>query len=900
MSADRTERVRELFIAARALDPGERTNFLNRVANGDNVLLREVRELLDAEEADHNFLESPALGRGFRDQAVVTIVTTHEEQQLDRIGPYRVEKLVGEGGFARVYAAQQEAPVRRRVAIKLLKPGVATEQVVRRFEAERQHLANMDHPAITHVLDAGTTEDGRPFFVMEFVDGTPITDFCEVNELDHRARVELIRRVCNAIQHAHSKGVIHRDLKPSNILVGNHPADPHIKIIDFGIAKVIRESAPDPAVHTRTGQIVGTLPYASPEQLTHPTQPIDTRCDVYALGVVLYELLTGKLPHDVRKDSIPEAARRITHETPSRLGSIDTSLRGDLETIVAKALSHEPDERYQSASELAADLGRFLHGDAVLARPPSLSYQLRKLALRHRGASAGVVMTVLVVIAAFVWVVSAERRTQREYTTARETAHLLLSTAIDDLGAITGTIEARRDLLAVVLPFVEQHRDNPDIARDYARALWAASDLAIEQGQVAESLEDRRAALDVWEQLAADSPDDLDLRASLSIALVKIGDCHKAAGDLTEAKSWYLRALKIDEALAAHDPDRRRFMSNLAWSHQRLGWLASRSHDLECTQSHFDKYSALAAELLANDAEDHATLYGSYECEAILADLYWLVGEPDQAAVHARSAWEHLWQAFQLAPENRTYRRAIPIALRYLAISFGVSGDWTESASLMDEAIARLESLIRVEPESEELQFLLGSMHCNRAAVALTQEDVESCAAHLATVKGLIEQNLATPSAGIRWRYVLVRALAGEEELALHVGDADRAADCAVRACEVYRQLAAAPDANATTLRGYADCLRDGRVDGVINLNEALSYLHRADELSNGRDPYTLKMIAEIELVRGESTSALGAIDRARELVGPQSSLHGELDELAKLAGTVSTNPDDKINSLDP
>ena len=886
MSADRTERVRELFLAARGLDRDERTAFLQRVTAGDTALLQEVRDLLEADEVDASFLESPALGHGFREQAVESIVTTHEEQQLDRIGPYRVEELIGEGGFARVYSAQQEAPVRRRVAIKLLKPGVATQQVIRRFEAERQHLASMDHPAIAHIFDAGSTEDGRPFFVMEFIDGQPIAKFCTEHKLDHRARVQLVRRVCEAVQHAHSKGVIHRDLKPSNILVGNNPSDPHIKIIDFGIAKVISESAPDPAMHTRTGQIVGTLPYASPEQLTHPTQPIDTRCDVYALGAVLYELLTGKLPHDVCKDSIPEAARRITHETPASLGSIDTTLRGDLETIVAKALSHAPDERYQSASELAADLGRFLRGDAVLARPPSLSYQLRKLALRHRGASAGVITTFLVVIAAFVWVVSAERRAQREYESARETAHLLLSTAIDDLGAITGTIEARRDLLAGVLPFVEQHRDDPDIARDYARALWAASDLAIEQGQIAESLTDRRAALGVWEQLAADSPDDLDLRASLSIALVKIGDCHKAAGDLTEAKSWYLRALGIDEALTALDPDRRRFKSNLAWSHQRLGWLASRRHGLERTQTHFDTYAALAAELLADDAEDHATLYGSYECEAILADLYWHVGEPEQAAATARSAWEHLGQAFQLAPENRTYRRAIPIALRYLATSSSVAGDWTESARLMDEAIVRLQALIRVEPESEELQFLLGSMHCSRAGIALALANADSCAAHLATVEDLIRQNLAQPDTGIRWRYLLVRALAEEEELALHNGDAVRAADCGVRACEVYRQLAAAPDANATALRGYADCLRDGRIDGVVDMNEALNYLRRADELSNGRDPYTLKMIAEIELARGDSAAALEAINRARELVSARATLREELEELAKRAAS--------------
>ncbi len=880
MGPERTERVRELFLTARALDRGERTEFLLRVTGGDATVLQEVRELLAAEEDGDHFLESPALGHGFRDEAVESIVTEHEERQLERIGPYRVAALVGEGGFARVYAAEQETPVRRRVAIKLLKPGVATQQVIRRFEAERQHLASMDHPAITHVFDAGTTEDARPYFVMEYIDGAPITDFCTRYELGHRARVDLVCRVCEAVQHAHSKGVIHRDLKPSNILVGNTPADPHIKIIDFGIAKAIHESASEQSMHTRTGQIVGTLPYTSPEQLAQHARSLDTRSDVYALGVMLYELLTGKLPHDVRKDSIAAAALRITRDTPARLGSIDTSLRGDLETITAKALNHAPDERYQSASELAADLRRFLHGEAVLARPLSLSYQLRKLAARHRGATVGAVATLIVFVAAFVWVVAAEQRAQREYENARETAHFLLSRVIDDLGNVTGKMETRQELLDKVLPFVEQHQDNPDVARDYVRALWAASDLAMEQGKVDEASAKRKLALTVLQDLATRFPTDLALQGSLSIGLVKLGDSYKATGDLDAAESHYRQALELDEGLLAAAPRNQRFKSNLAWSHQRLGAHAARRNDLEATRGHFDRYTDLAKDLLSEDPAYHTALYGLYECDAILSDLYWRLGAPNKAGERARAAWEHLGRAFAIAPENRRYRRAVGIALRHLSRVAWRQGDLTEAARLMDEALQRLEGARRLEPGNDELRYLCGSLLCERAAVALGADDPGASAECLASASALIDAALASGDAQLRWRYLQIRLLTHQERLATAQGADELAANFAKSACEAYGELAQLADADVLVLRGYADCLRTTARGSDAALDSALVYAEKANAVGAGRDPHTLKLIAEIQLARGEHEVSLAAIQRAQELVAPDSEFAETLSNL--------------------
>jgi tRNA A-37 threonylcarbamoyl transferase component Bud32/tetratricopeptide (TPR) repeat protein len=879
------DRARELFLAARALEPDERTAFLQRVTEGEPELQREVRELLEADEQGPDFLESPVLGAGFREHAVDSFITSHEEQQLERIGPYRIERLVGEGGFARVYAARQESPVQRRVAIKLLKPGVATRQVIRRFEAERQHLANMDHPAIAHIFDAGTTDDGRPYFVMEYIDGRPIAKFCRERELDHAARIDLVRRVCEAVQHAHSKGVIHRDLKPSNILVGNGTSEAHIRIIDFGIAKAVRESAPDETLSTRTGQLLGTLPYSSPEQFTpRGRQRVDTRSDVYALGVILYELLTGNLPHDVSRDTVPEAALRITRETPARLSSFDTALRGDLETIVAKALHHDPEQRYQSASELAADLRRFLRGEPILARAPSLSYQLRKLAQRNKGFAVGVVAVCVVFVAAFVWVVWAERRAQREYETARDTAHFLLARVIDDLGQTPGTLELRGELLDKVLPFVAQHQDDAEIARDYARALWVASDLALDQGQVEQAMRDRRAARDILARLVAANPDELDLQAALSIATVKVGDAHKAVGEFERAEALYLEALAIDQALYARVPDEHHYASNLAWSHHRLGARAAKRRDRAAAAAHFDRYDALADELLVMRPDDHPTVYGFFESHSILAGLLRGAGLTEQANEHTQRAWEALGRALEMAPENRRYRRAIPLALRHLSFISRESGDMAEATRMLDDGVARLERLLQIEPQSDELQYLTAGMHTSRASLALTAGDLERGARHLDAAEEILAHALARPSEQLHWGNVEIGLRSAQRRLARLRGDDELAAEYADQVCECYRAAAERVDAELSFLRGHASCLlQDGRDDPEA-LEAARTYAQRANAYAEGRDAPTLQLLARIELARGDKPEALAAARAAQALVAADSPIARELEQLAARA----------------
>ena len=329
------------------------------------------------------------------------------------IGPYKLLEQIGEGGMGLVFHADQLRPVRRRVALKIIKPGMDTKQVIARFEAERQALALMDHPNIARVLDAGATDSGRPYFVMELVRGIPITEYCDHHKLTIRQRLELFMRVCNAVQHAHQKGIIHRDLKPTNVLVAHDDTVPVPKVIDFGVAKATGQSLTERSLFTGIAQMLGTPRYMSPEQASLNLLDVDTRSDIYSLGVLLYELLTGTTPFEeerMRTLGLDEMRRIIQEEEPphpstrvSTLGATLTTtakrrridprrmsveLRGDLDWIVMKALDKDRNRRYESANSFALDVGRYLANEPVEACPPSVGYRMRKFARRNKAALA--------------------------------------------------------------------------------------------------------------------------------------------------------------------------------------------------------------------------------------------------------------------------------------------------------------------------------------------------------------------------------------------------------------------------------------------------------------------------------------------------------------------------------
>ena len=351
------------------------------------------------------------------------------------IGPYHLLQLIGEGGMGQVWLAEQQQPVHRRVALKLIKVGMDTREVVARFESERQALALMDHPAIAKVFDAGSTPEGRPYFVMEYVDGLPINQYCDRHRLAMRQRMELFIQVCEGVQHAHQKAIIHRDLKPSNILVTEVDGRPAPRIIDFGVAKATSQPVDAATMFTQLGAPIGTIGYMSPEQASSGGEDIDTRSDVYSLGVVLYELLVGALPLDLKKLAVEEALRRLRDQDAPRpstrlrllagdstitaqnrsadLPTLTRQLKGDPDAIALKAIEKDRQRRYASPSELAADIERYLHNEPVSAHAPSQVYRARKYIRRHR-VGVGLASAVLLLLLGFAIAQTVELRTIRK------------------------------------------------------------------------------------------------------------------------------------------------------------------------------------------------------------------------------------------------------------------------------------------------------------------------------------------------------------------------------------------------------------------------------------------------------------------------------------------------------
>jgi eukaryotic-like serine/threonine-protein kinase len=594
MESERWQKIEQLYHSALEVELSQRAAFIDQACAGDQSLIEDVRSLLAQAEGRESFLEAPAMEVAAQALAMSAAAAGASPSQVSSsgtvgtrpipaaIGRYRVVRLLGEGGMGVVYEAEQEQP-RRIVALKVIKPGYATTETLRRFQHESQALGRLQHPGIAQIYEASTADTGlgpQPYFAMELIRGQTLLEYADAHQLNVRQRLELMAKVCDAVEHAHQRGVIHRDLKPGNILV-DETGQP--KILDFGVARVT-ESDAQPTRQTDLGQLVGTLAYMSPEQVTGDPLAVDNRSDVYSVGVILYELLAHKLPYNVGRKPLHEAVEVIREEEPTHLSSINRGYRGDIDTIVAKALEKDKARRYASAADLAGDIRRYLADEPITARPPSASYQLQKFARRHRALVIGTAAVFLVLAAGVVastWGLLRARAEKR-----RADAETATAQAVNDF--------LQNDLLAQASA---NRQAGPSTKPD--------PDLKV------------RTALD---RAAARIGGKFDRQPEVEAAIRDtIGQTYMDLGLYPEARKQFERALDLDRRmLGAQNPKTLRTMSQLG----RTTYLQGKYAEAQALEG-----QALEIQRRLLGAEHHDTLVSMN----VLGNIYFGQGKAAQA-----------------------------------------------------------------------------------------------------------------------------------------------------------------------------------------------------------------------------------------------------------------------------
>jgi eukaryotic-like serine/threonine-protein kinase len=729
-----TPGIDEVFFAAMEREsPEDRAAYLDAVCGSDAELRRRVERLLEAQPRVGDFLDSPAVG------PTMNLPSPHEiEAPGTVIGPFKLLEQIGEGGMGIVYMAEQAQPVRRKVALKVIKPGMDTKQVIARFEAERQALAMMDHPNIAKVLDAGATESGRPYFVMELVRGIPITEYCDQHRLSINRRLDLFTQVCQAVQHAHQKGIIHRDIKPTNVLVTALDGAPLPRVIDFGIAKATGQTLTDKTLFTGFAQLIGTPLYMSPEQAELSAVDVDTRSDIYSLGVLLYELLTGTTPFDqdtFRTAALDEVRRIIREDEPpkpstrlSGLGATLTtvsanrqsdarvlgrSLRGELDWIVMKAIEKDRGRRYETASGLARDVARYLAGDALEAGPPSGWYRLHKFARRNRVVLTASVLIALALIAGTtvsVWQAVVARRARANALSQRDRA---MKAEEDAVSQRDRAMKAEADAIS------QRNRAEANFRRAQDavdQMLTEASEKALAQVPQAEPI--RRALL---EKAAAFYRDFLSEQAAAPAlhyesaqAYSRLARVEAELGHLPEAALAFERQIALLHELLSRDREHAEYLRDLVWADFRLAWQKRNRGDLDAALVEMGRAVETAQELVdrfPTNAADRKSLARSLDLQAA---TLWQTGKLSEAE---KSFNRSIEISERLIRENRADapHAELAAALNNLAGLRITQGKHTEAAALLEKAISHQKDVLRADPKSDGSREFLRNQYENLA-----------------------------------------------------------------------------------------------------------------------------------------------------------------------------------------
>lgn len=720
-------------------------------------------------------------------------------------GRYTLLQKIGEGGMGEVWCAKQSEPVKRNVALKLIKKGMDSKAVVSRFEQERQALAVMDHPNIARVYDGGMTDQGQPFFAMELVPGKPLIEYADREKLNTEERLQLFVHICNAVQHAHQKGIVHRDLKPANILVTTVDGKPVPKVIDFGVAKATGGRLTDESMGTQFGAIVGTLEYMAPEQAGYAGFDIDTRADIYSLGVVLYELLTGLRPFDrerLQKAGLSEMIRVIKEDEPSkpstRLSTSDSLpasaavrriepkrltalLRGELDWVVMKCLEKQRERRYETASGLARDIQRYLANEIVEARPPSRSYRLKKFVSKYRGQviSASLVLLALVIgtVAATLGLLEAQAQTTianratkdkdlalkavelqaEQERIARQNAEAMTKHALDANNSMATDIQEelapKPGLQDLRIKLLRKAREGLTKILEQSRTLGSPDatliltydqlgDIEWNLGDVAAAKREYQTGLDLAQQQSASRPDDRKTKQHLSKAYTKLGDVIKLLGDTEEANALFLRSLELDRALVASNPKDTELQRSFSVGLNKLGDVALRQGDPKKALEYYQQCFQIRSDLVSANTTDIRSQRDLSAVHNRLGDAKIDLKNVSEALTHFKSALLISKQLVELNPKNVDVQRDYAINSSRVGKLLKDTEKHDEAMGYFTDAIVALKPLVDADPQNAELKRDLGSFYERMGDSALGLKDAEQALEHYE--KGLaISQELA-------------------------------------------------------------------------------------------------------------------------------------------------------------
>jgi non-specific serine/threonine protein kinase/serine/threonine-protein kinase len=906
VNPEKWEQIKELLGAALEKEPAERSSFLRKACGSDDALHRELEALLAAYDAEKSLAAEPLPGR----------LKNSRDDSGKKIGAYRVIRQIGMGGMGAVYlAVRADDTFNKQVAIKLVQAGIDTEEILQRFRHERQILATFDHPNIAKLLDGGTTEEGLPYFVMDYVEGTRIDEYCESHKLLISERIRLFRDICSAVQYVHQNLVVHRDLKPSNILVTPEGIP---KLLDFGIAKLLKpEMFTNLADATRVEFRLMTPGYASPEQVRG--EPVTTASDVYSLGVILYELLTSRRPYKVKTDSPAEILRAVCDQEPERPSTaiirqeetrdskrvltpksiaadrgtlpdkLQKQLRGDLDTIVVKALRKEPQRRYASAERLSEDLRHYLVGLPVSAHRDTRSYRAGKFVRRHKTGVAAVALIAILLIGgvlATTWqarVARAERaNAQQEFNDVRKLTTSFLFEFHSAIQNLPGSTPARKLLVQRALEYLsklaQQSRGDASLQSELAEAYLKVGDVqgnpyVANLGDTEGAAQSYRRALEISQALIHSNANDADAKRYLARSYKSLGEVLPILGQPTDGLANLRLAMQLLQTMAVTDSGDQQLQAELANCYQAIGDLQGHSGlqnlgDPTGALVSYMKALAIYQVQVSGNVNNQEARRGLAVLQLRIGDLEMEHGDPKDGMNQYRNALAILEEVSASNPTNADARRLL--ALGYQKVG-GAQEDVNPKEALASyaKAAAINEGLMTSDPNNAQASMSLaitlrytGDLQKKRGDRADALANYERVLQILGRLAGSEPRNVL-----LQGRYS--EMLSFTADLLAQSGKLDEARRMTSRSLAITRELASRDDATPDDLFTYAQIFLTCTPADLRDPSTALQYAKRSVEKSGGKDSDSLDLLAQAYFQSGDPAHAIEAEQKALSALPP-------------------------------